>query len=194
MLLFEHHVVADQHNWQNDKNKITLPYKTPNRIFECYRWVVNLPSSVVFWMEGGRGLVPVQQYVTFSETCVVTCAFIGRVLYPKLWFLRVLFKQYWVSLFPLIPSPVLVNYLPVGLYFTSPEALSTLMHFWKPLFSKTSGFQKTDKKICVHTSIFISHLAVYNRDWKWDLKMHFVTKQRLNNFFVLMHMLGTQKP
>ena len=143
---------------------------------------MNLPSSVVSWMGGGRGLVPIQQYVTFSETCVVTRAFIGRVLYTKLWFLRVLFKQCWVSLFPLISPPVLVNYLPVGLYFTSPEALSTLIHFWKPLFSKTSGFQKTDKKICIHTSIFISYLAVHNRDWKWRSKDAFCYQAMLEQF------------
>ena len=56
------------------------------------------------------------------------------------------------------------------------------MHFWKPLFSKTSGFQKTDKKICVHVSIFISYLAVHNRDWKWRSKDAFCYQAMLEQF------------
>lgn len=128
----------------------------------------------------GAGSRPAVRHF-FRNVCRYMCLQWACVV-RKLWFLRVLFKQYWVSLFPLIPSPVLVNYLPVWLYFTSPEVLSTLMCFWKPLFSKTSRFQKTGKKICVHTSIFISYMTVNNKDWKWRSKDAFCYQATFEQF------------
>ena len=63
-------------------------------------------------------------------------------------------------------------------------------------FSKTSGSQKTDKKIRVHTSLFTSFSAVHTRHWKGRSKDAILLLFLLytDDFFVLMRMLGVQKP
>ena len=72
----------------------------------------------IFFFEHGK-LVPVQQYVTCAQACAFTCAYVGRVLYSKLWLLGVPIKQCSVSLFPLLSS----TGLPLGFHFTSTESL-----------------------------------------------------------------------
>lgn len=52
-------------------------------------------------------LVPVKWYVTCAQACACTCAYVGHVLYLKLWLSGILFEQHRVSLFPppTLPCP-----------------------------------------------------------------------------------------
>ena len=69
-----------------------------------------------------------------TGSCPVVCPL---VLYSKHWLSGVLPKQRSVSLFPLLPSPVLVYSVSLGFHFTSTESLASVR--WVLLWGLVDG-------------------------------------------------------